>query len=58
MNQVSLQLDDLLLPYTFDQSVFEHIKDPDLLNHIDRVGTSFYKKAIYIMLFNRLIADR
>ena len=38
MNQVSLQLDDLLLPYTFDQSVFEHIKDPDLLNHIDRVG--------------------
>ena len=46
MNQVSLQLDDLLLPYTFDLSVFEHIKDPDLLNHIDRVGTSLYKKAI------------
>ena len=45
MNEVSLQLDDLLLPFTFDLSVFEHIKDPNLLEHIDRVGISFYKKG-------------
>ena len=45
MNQISLMLDDLLLPYTFDLSVFLHIKDSDLLEHIDRVGVEFYSKS-------------
>ena len=46
MNQIGLSLDDLLLPYTFDLSVFEHIKDPDLLEHIDRVGIVFYEQNL------------
>ncbi|MGM0395167.1 MAG: nucleotidyltransferase domain-containing protein, partial [Thermodesulfobacteriota bacterium] len=27
-------LDNLLLPYTFDLSIFRHIKDPDVVSHI------------------------
>jgi predicted nucleotidyltransferase len=44
LNQISLKLDDLFLPYTFDLSIFLHIKNTELLEHINRVGISFYKK--------------
>jgi predicted nucleotidyltransferase len=44
INQISLMLDDLLLPYTFDLSVFSHIKNNDLIEHIDRLGIVFYSK--------------
>lgn len=44
MNRIGLMLDDLLLPYTFDLSVFLHIKNNDLLEHINRVGVEFYCK--------------
>ncbi|MFN5514730.1 MAG: nucleotidyltransferase domain-containing protein [Cyanobacteriota bacterium] len=36
------QLDDLLLPYTLDISLFSQLKYPPLLNHIQRVGIRFY----------------
>ncbi len=38
------RLDDLLLPYTFDLSVFSQISNPDLVEHINRVGQVFYEK--------------
>lgn len=38
------QLDDLLLPYLFDLSIFKHIQDPDVIAHINRVGLVFYDK--------------
>lgn len=44
MNKISWQLDDLMLPYTVDLSIFEHIRQADLLDHIRRVGITFYKK--------------
>ncbi len=34
-------MDDLLLPYKFDISIFHQISNPDLLNHIERVGKEF-----------------
>jgi uncharacterized protein len=37
-------LDDLLLPYKFDISIFSDINNKDLINHIKRVGIIFYKK--------------
>ena len=37
-------LDNLLLPYTFDLSIFNHISDKDVISHIRRVGRTFYKK--------------
>ncbi len=37
-------LDDLLLPYTIDLSIYDQIDDPDLIEHIQRVGVTFYDK--------------
>ncbi len=44
LNKISNALDDLLLPYTFDLSIFHHITNSDLLNHIERVGKVFYRR--------------
>jgi predicted nucleotidyltransferase len=38
------ELDDLLLPYKIDLSVFHKIENPDLIDHINRVGIIFYTK--------------
>lgn len=39
------EVDDLLLPYTIDLSIFDHIGDPDVIAHIQRVGVVFYEKS-------------
>lgn len=44
LNKIDLELDDLMLPYTFDLSVYDHIQNSDLIDHIDRVGKVFYKR--------------
>lgn len=44
LNRVSNDLDDLLLPYIFDLSIFNQIQNKELLKHIDRVGIAFYIK--------------
>jgi hypothetical protein len=38
-------LDELLLPYTIDLSIFNNIGDPDMVEHIQRVGVPFYDTA-------------
>ncbi|MFH2122138.1 MAG: nucleotidyltransferase domain-containing protein [Pseudomonadota bacterium] len=38
------EIDDLLLPYTFDLSIFNHISDPDVIEHIQRVGVTLYEE--------------
>ncbi|WP_025916044.1 nucleotidyltransferase domain-containing protein [Herminiimonas sp. CN] len=44
LSRIETQIDDLLLPYTVDLSLFKHIDNPDLVDHIDRVGIVFYEK--------------
>ena len=44
INKISLSLDNLYLPYTFDLSIFNHISSSELIDHIQRVGKVFYKK--------------
>ena len=39
---IAEELDELYLPYTFDISIFNHIKDQDMIDHIKRVGLVFY----------------
>ena len=39
-------LDELFLPYTIDLSIFEDITDPDVIEHIHRVGVIFYRKDV------------
>jgi predicted nucleotidyltransferase len=43
--RISEELDDLLLPYTIDLSIYTTIGDPDLIAHIQRVGLTFYEKT-------------
>ncbi|MBI1838205.1 MAG: nucleotidyltransferase domain-containing protein [Flavobacteriia bacterium] len=42
--KIEIELDDLLLPYTIDLSIFSKISNPDLIDHIQRVGKDFYFK--------------
>jgi len=38
------KIDDLLLPYLFDLSVLSQIENPDVVDHIHRVGLLFYQR--------------
>jgi predicted nucleotidyltransferase len=38
-------LDELLLPYTINLSIFDNIGDPEVIDHIQRVGVAFYEKS-------------
>lgn len=39
------KIDDLLLPYLFDISILSHIDNPNVVDHINRVGITFYEQA-------------
>ncbi|MDL1877490.1 nucleotidyltransferase domain-containing protein [Cytophagia bacterium CHB2] len=39
-------LDDSFLPYTIDLSIFNNISDPDVIEHIQREGVTFYEKGV------------
>jgi len=43
--KIENELDDLLLPYQIDLSVYHLIDNQDLTDHINRVGTVFYEKV-------------
>jgi predicted nucleotidyltransferase len=43
--EIENQLDDLLLPYKIDLSLFSAIENPALLEHIKRVGLVFYEQV-------------
>lgn len=43
LNRINLDLDDLLLPYTFDISLYHQISNPDLVEHIES-GVVFYQR--------------
>jgi len=42
LQKIEAQLDDLLLPYKIDLSIFHQIQNQDLVEHISRVGKKFY----------------
>ena len=42
--RIEEELDDLLLPYKIDLSELRRIENNDLLEHINRVGKTFYQK--------------
>jgi predicted nucleotidyltransferase len=43
LNKISLEIDDLLLPYNVDLSIYHQIDNPELIDHIERVGRIFYQ---------------
>lgn len=44
LGRIDNELDELLLPYTFDLSLLQQIDNPDLIDHIKRVGIVFYQR--------------
>ena len=44
LSRIETEIDDLLLPYCFDLSIFDDIDNPDLIDHINRVGLIFYER--------------
>ena len=44
LTRIEDEIDDLLLPYLFDLSILRQIQNPNVVEHIHRVGLSFYQK--------------
>jgi len=44
LSRIDTELDDLLLPYTIDLSIFHQIDNPTMIEQIQRIGVNFYKK--------------
>ena len=44
LNKISLKLDELFLPYTFDLVIINDIDNHDLYSNINKEGVSVYKK--------------
>ena len=45
LSRIANDLDDQLLPYTIDLSIFENIRNPEVIKQIERVGVVFYKRS-------------
>jgi len=45
--KIENEIDELMLPYKVDLSLFHQIENPDLVDHIQRVGQVFYKSSGY-----------
>ena len=43
-SNIACALDDLMLPYTIDLSVFDTLNHAELEEHIERVGVLFYDR--------------
>ncbi|WP_456380795.1 nucleotidyltransferase domain-containing protein [Thiolapillus sp.] len=43
--EIERKLDELLLPYQIDLSLFNAIDNPELIEHIQRVGRQFYRRS-------------
>jgi uncharacterized protein len=48
--EIAEKLDELLLPYMIDLSVFAELKHPELEAHIERAGVVFYERAAEMRL--------
>lgn len=46
LRKIEIELDDLLLPYKIDVSIFDQISNPEFVDHILRVELVFYEKKI------------
>ena len=46
LGRIANELDDLLLPYTIDLSIFGQLGDSELREHIERAGKVFYKRQV------------
>lgn len=45
LHKIENDLDELMLPYKIDISLLRHIKNSELIQHIERVGIVFYERT-------------
>ncbi|MFV8341270.1 nucleotidyltransferase domain-containing protein [Flavobacterium sp. XS2P39] len=45
LQEIEIKLEELYLPYSIDLINYTTIENPDLINHINRIGKQFYKKG-------------
>ncbi len=45
LTRIGDELDDLLLPYKMDVSLFNDLTHPDLIDHIRRVGVTLFERS-------------
>ena len=45
LNRVIVDIDDLMLPYSFDVSIYSILSNPNLKEHIRRVGIALYSRS-------------
>lgn len=43
--KIESELDDLMLPYKFDISIYHQISNKELIEHIERVGKVFFDRC-------------
>lgn len=43
-SQIQTELDDLLLPYQIDISLYDQLVDPALRSHVDRIGQVLFER--------------
>jgi predicted nucleotidyltransferase len=48
LGDIADEIDDLLLPYMVDLSVFDHIDNAALREHIERVGRVLYERETFV----------
>lgn len=48
--KIESELDDLMLPYKFDISIYHQISNKDLIEHIERVGQIFFNNTLNVIL--------
>lgn len=58
LNQVAIDLEELNLPYSFDVSLLHAINNPNLIEHIKRVGIEFYNAEAYAAEKHRKVDAR
>jgi|SRR5690606_14760120 len=46
--KIEIELDDLMLPYMIDLSIFRNIENQDLIDQINNFGKVFYRKSMVI----------
>ncbi len=42
--KIENELDDLPIPHKIDLSILHNIENPDLIEHINRIGVTFYER--------------
>lgn len=47
LQKIEFDLDDLMLPYKMDVSIYDKINNPEFIDHIKRVGKVFYDRKNY-----------